>query len=212
MDTHIIFDLDGTLIDSKPEMVDTYRQVFHKIPTPSLIDFDSINFGATLPAILEKVYENNSLLMAEARKEFIEIYDQSSYQNTPLYPSVIDVLSFLYKHDFKLHIATNKRLKPTLNILLKKEISSYFTCVKGSDMGDGKLLSKEEMVKQICAENNISSGYMIGDSTQDIEAGKASNLTTIAVTYGYEKKEHLVKKKPTFVIDNLLELYNILKV
>ncbi len=55
-------------------------------------------------------------------------------------------------------------------------------------MGNGKLISKEEMVKQICAENNISSGYMIGDSTQDIEAGKASNLTTFAVTYGYEKK------------------------
>jgi phosphoglycolate phosphatase len=211
VDTHIIFDLDGTLIDSKPEMVDTYRQVFLKIPTTSPIDFDSINFGATLPAILEKVYEKNSLLMTEARKEFIEIYDQSSYQNTPLYPSVKDVLSFLYKHDFKLHIATNKRLKPTLNILSKKEISSYFTSIKGSDMGDGKLLSKDEMVKQICTENNISTGYMIGDSTQDIEAGRASNLATVAVTYGYEKKEHLVKKKPTFVIDNLLELYNILK-
>ena len=211
MDTHIIFDLDGTLIDSKPEMVDTYRQVFLKIPTPSPVDFDSINFGATLPAILEKVYENNSLLMTEARKEFIEIYDQSSYQNTLLYPSVKDVLNFLYKHSFKLHIATNKRLKPTLNILSKKEISSYFTNIKGSDMADGKLVSKQEMVKQICAENNIITGYMIGDSAQDIEAGKASNLATIAVTYGYEKKEHLVKKNPTFVLDNLSELYNIVK-
>lgn len=212
MDTHIIFDLDGTLIDSKPEMVDTYRQVFLKIPTPSPVDFESINFGSTLPAILEKVYENNSLLMAEARKEFIEIYDQSSYQNTLLYTSVKDVLNFLYKHNFKLHIATNKRLKPTLSILSKKEISSYFTSIKGSDMGDGKLLSKEEMVKQICIENNIITGFMVGDSIQDIEASKASNLATVAVTYGYEKKEHLVKKKPTFVIDNLLELYNILKV
>ena len=151
------------------------------------------------------------LLIAEARKQFIEIYDQSSYQNTHLYPSVKDVLSFFHIHSFKLHIATNKRLKPTLNILSEKEISSFFASIKASDMGDGKIISKEEMVRQICQENKIQSGYMIGDSVQDIEAGTASNLATIAVTYGYEKKEHLVKKNPTFVIDKLSELYSIVK-
>ena len=211
MKRHIIFDLDGTLIDSKQEIVDTYRQVFIAVPPPSFVNFEHINFGATLTSILEGIYKGDLLLIAEAKIKFAQIYDQSSYENTLLYPNVQSILSFFNQYNFILHIATNKRLKPTLNILAKKEISSYFTSIKASDLGDGKLISKENMVAQICKENNIHKGYMIGDSIQDIEAGKASDLITIAVTYGYEKKDHLIEKNPTFVIDKLTELYSIVK-
>jgi phosphoglycolate phosphatase-like HAD superfamily hydrolase len=57
---HIIFDLDGTLIDSKPEIISTYKKVFEEIVPPHVIEYEEINYGNTLTAILEKVY-NQSL-------------------------------------------------------------------------------------------------------------------------------------------------------
>ena len=74
----------------------------------------------------------------------------------------------------------------------------------------GKSISKLEMIKQICLENGIKRGYMIGDSIQDIQAGHILNLTTIAVTYGYETQEFLRKENPTFVINSFLEIIEII--
>jgi phosphoglycolate phosphatase len=207
---HIIFDLDGTLIDSKHEITETYRKVVGYIPPDSPIVFEAINFGATLHSVLQGIYNDNTDMISKAKLMFSEIYDTSSYKNTLLYPDVAEVLDYLCRTGYSLYIATNKRLKPTIRILEKKSISPYFKQVKASDMVSGILISKEQMVKDICEENTIGSGYIAGDSLQDIEAGQALGLETIAVTYGYEKKDNLIKKNPTFVIHTLTELYNIL--
>src|SRR5690606_2600401 len=107
-------------------------------------------------------------------------------EKTLLYPHVFETLKQLHKTKYTLHIATNKRLVPTLNILNRKRLSGFFSSVKASDQLEGKVISKEDMVREICIENNLKSGFMVGDSQKDIEAGKACELTTVAVTYGYE--------------------------
>ena len=65
------------------------------------------------------------------------------------------------------------------------------------------------MIEQICSENKIQHGYMIGDTIQDIQAGQATKLITIAVSYGYESQELLRKGNPTFVIHSFLEVIDI---
>jgi phosphoglycolate phosphatase-like HAD superfamily hydrolase len=71
---HIIFDLDGTLIDSKPEIISTYKKVFEEIVPPHEIEYEEINYGNTLTAILEKVYNQHSALIEKAKLLFSEIY------------------------------------------------------------------------------------------------------------------------------------------
>ncbi len=57
---HIIFDLDGTIIDSKPEIISTYLKVFTQCPPPREIDTNKLNFGTTLQDVLKQVYEDES--------------------------------------------------------------------------------------------------------------------------------------------------------
>lgn len=209
MPQHIIFDLDGTLVDSKQEILNAYRQVTKKIPTLGDIDFNALDFTETIQNNLAFIYKKNEALMLEAKKQFAEIYDHSEFENTLLYEGTYETLKYLHSQNHTLHIATNKRLKPTLRIIERKRLSPFISSVKASDQTEGKVSTKTEMVKEICAENNLISGFMIGDSKKDIEAGRICGLTTVAVTYGYEKKEDLILKKPNFVIDSISDLIKI---
>lgn len=208
--THIIFDLDGTLVDSRQEIIETYKKVFSEIPPGKDVDFETLNYGATLQSVLESTYGFGSLLIPKAKVAFSSLYDNSAFDNTLLYASVFETIEKLSQLGFIMHIATNKRLAPTINLLKSKKLHPFFSSIKASDMKIGELVSKEFMVREICTDFNIHHGIMIGDSIQDIEAGYSTNLITIAALYGYEKKEHLIAKNPKFVLNTFTELYNIL--
>jgi len=208
--THIIFDLDGTLIDSRPEIKSAYEKVCKKIVPGRLVDFNEINYGQTLPSILKYIYDGDEEKMKLARKEFIELYDNSGFEDTVLYPSVEETLLKLHEANYSMHIATNKRLVPTLKIVTAKKIFPYFKGIITSDKTEGRIMSKQEMVNNLCVDFGIEKGYMVGDGDQDMEAGHLNNLSTVAALYGYEKKEILLKKNPKFVINQFIELTTIL--
>lgn len=207
---HVIFDLDGTLIDSKQEIIDTYRKVTVEIKPSKPIDFSALDFGETMKSILETIYGDDFDSISKAKIRFSEIYDSSSYEQTKIYPNVNEVIEELYEKKLVLHIATNKRLVPTLKIIESKKLAKCFTSIMASDMIENKLLSKREMVDSICKRFGVEKGFMVGDSPQDIDAGFFANLTTIAIIYGYGNKEKLLKENPNYTIENFVDLPNIL--
>jgi len=207
---HIIFDLDGTLIDSKPEIIGTYKKVFKEIAPPKEIEYEKINYGNTLTAILHKVYNQDIELVEKAKGLFSQMYDHSSYEHTLLYSDVFELLHQFHADDFVLHIATNKRLNPTKNILKAKGVFHLFTSIITNDLIANKPMSKTDMVELICQQHKVTKGFMVGDSSQDIQAGIDANLETVAVLYGYEKKEELLRNNPKFVINQFKELNTII--
>ena len=92
---HIIFDLDGTLIDSKNEIIETYQLVFREIVPAKDVDFHRLNYGATLQAVMGSVYNYQPDKIEKAKLLFAAHYDSSKFLETHLYDSVYDTLKAL---------------------------------------------------------------------------------------------------------------------
>ncbi len=204
---NIIFDLDGTLIDSRSEIISTYRRVFEQIPPHVSVDPHKLNFGATLQNVLASVYGSNNKLIDSAKALFSSIYDVSAYADTTIYDGVYTTLDSLKRRGYNLHIATNKRYHPTKQILEKKDLNKFFSYIAANEMHPGVTLSKLQMIELIMKQASFSNGFMVGDSETDIEAGKEAGLYTIGVSYGYDSELKLMNKKPLAILDSFRKLY-----
>lgn len=209
---HIIFDLDGTIIDSKEEILRTYQLVFdiHKPETPKHLQ--ELNFGATLHDVLKHVYGAEKDKIEKARYLFSSIYDSSNYSETNLYDGVIKTLNFLKNENYKLYVATNKRYTPTIRILQKKNILPYFSDVLANEMKPNIMMQKQEMLAELMDKHSFSQGFMVGDTLSDMEAGNKQKLKTIAVTYGYGNRDIFTAKNSKYIIDSIEEIIEIVKI
>src|ERR1039457_4331169 len=108
---HIIFDLDGTIIDSKNEILKTYSIVFNTIAPKIFPDLELLNYGLTLNDLLKSVYGSDEQdKIIQAKQLFASVYDNSDYRETHLYEGVNETLHELKQRGYELYIATNKRL------------------------------------------------------------------------------------------------------
>lgn len=207
---HIIFDLDGTLIDSKEEILKTYQIVFNEIK-PQVVNLAIINYGATLQDVLSNVYGEDFNKIEKAKILFSTIYDRSDYHQTNPYPNVLRVLTYLKTEKYNMYIATNKRLVPTLKILNHKNLNIFFSDVITSDIRNERVLSKAEMISELKRKYAFSEGFMVGDTSSDIKAGNIESLKTIAVTYGYENRDIFAPCNPSYTIDSFDEIIKIVE-
>ncbi len=208
---HIIFDLDGTIIDSKPEIIETFKKVLHKIKPEITFDLESLDFGANLVKLLNFIYSNNTEKVNEAKQLYSDIYDRSNFEQTLLFAKVESVLKALNSKNIAMYIATNKRYIPTMRILKQKRINHFFIDVQAQEMQENTIITKPEMIKILITKFNIPNyAFMVGDTVGDITSGQANQLQTIAVTYGYQLANELEVAKPTYTINQFEEILNLI--
>lgn len=205
--THIIFDLDGTLIDSKKEILKTYQLVFDAFPPSKIPDMELLDYGLSIRELLVSVYGDDSESIEAAKAHFASVYDHSEYDETSVYEGVIATLQQLYELGHNMYIATNKRYTPTMRILDKKKMSRYFTDVIGNEIKPGKFIPKQQMIAEIKHKHQFADGYMVGDSVSDIEGGRKEQLKTIAVTYGYQDAETLAAAQPDKLVAHFSDVF-----
>ena len=208
---HIIFDLDGTIIDSKKEILETYQIVFNEIKPEHAPSLERLNYGATIHDVLKSVYGNDFVSIQKAKAHFSFIYDHSNFMKTNLYERVEETLIYLKKMNCQLYIATNKRFVPTSRILLKKNLAHYFSDVMANEIQPNVTMTKQKMILNLMVKHTFSDGFMVGDSLSDIVAGNDQKLKTIAVTYGYENSDIFVAQNPTFIINSFEEIIKVLR-
>lgn len=208
-DISIIFDLDGTLVDSKNEVLSTYKKVISEIAPSNQFNDSTFDYGANINTVLTSIYKNDFEKISKAKKIFISIYDNSNFESTELYNNSINVLEYLKSKNYKLFIATNKRVTPTIKLLEAKKIKHFFTDIIGNEIEMGISIKKSKMLEILKVKHGIKNGFMIGDTTGDIEAGKENNFKTIAVLYGYGALDELLNLKPNHIIKSIKELETI---
>jgi len=215
--TLVIFDLDGTLIDSVPDISvalnHTLKELKRKTYTEEQVRL-WVGEGAFVlikRALLgQKEIDNKLLDEALAKKEFeifLEFYLKNPCTFTKLYPSVLETLKTLQRRGYRLAIASNKPVAFIEPILQALQIDEFFEYHLGGDSLAQKKpdpLPLVHLLKELAVE--VEASVMVGDSRNDILVANAVNMESVAVSYGYAQGENLEEYQPSVMIDSFEEL------
>lgn len=208
----VIFDLDGTLIDS----LETYCMAFNRIVTRNNltpIDLreisDFLNQLISLEQLLQKLYpslrpDDIQEFMREMRKEFIAL----AQHHITLKPNARGVLTALKNQGMKIGVATGRmsrgdgKWRELHNLGISSLVDIVVTAGETKPKPDPALLIK-------CTEHLALSPdecIFVGDSIADVIAGKNAGIKVIAIPLGVASREQLAQEKPDFFIDTLSHL------
>ncbi len=185
---HIIFDLDGTLIDSAPAILASFREAFAQAGMAPVRPIDESVIGPPLPETLQLLSgSENPLEINRLADAFKASYDCEGYKATAAYAGVGELLARLNAAGLTLSIATNKRIHPTRLLLQHLDWHSYFSHVYALDLFSPRLPNKAAMIGRLLADQHIpvTDAHYIGDRSEDGESADANSLSFIAVTWGY---------------------------
>ncbi|SFH87597.1 phosphoglycolate phosphatase [Halpernia frigidisoli] len=214
----IIFDLDGTLINSIPDLTIAINKMLKhydlaELTVEEVTPFIGNGAKTLVKRALEKAMKDKEISDAffdKAFKYYFAAYKEEPCKETYTYPGVIETLKYLHEKGFKMVICTNKPddfIEPILETL---EIKKYFTCWIGEDSLPEKKPDPAPLL-HLAKKMKVSSDktVMIGDSKNDILAAQNAEMESIGLTYGYNYNEHIANYKPSLVVDNFADLQNI---
>jgi len=188
----LVFDFDGTLIESAPEIRDCVNILMEEYGRPvlTLPQIEKM-IGRGVAFLVEEAFEATGGLPDDfdaALAHFIDIYNNAPIDETPVYEGVPETLARLHDAGHVMAICTNKLYTPTVKILEGLDFMRFFAVVTGGDTfpvrkpDPGHLLG---VLERLGVERE--GAIMIGDSPNDIGCAIAAGVRSIAVTYGYSR-------------------------
>ena len=202
----ILFDLDGTLIESKESIVNSTITTLMKY-SKELPSNEQIEKTVGIPIInLLKKYVDKSLL-DQAVTEFREHLIVETPKTTKLYPDTIMVLKALSVDRNTLKVVTNKKTFLAKKILKLMDIDTYFNEVIGIDLGDPK--PSPSMLLLAAKDHKTSEVIMVGDRSEDVIAAKKAGFKSVFLDHGTVIRADAEAFYPDFLINNLKELLNL---
>lgn len=204
----VIFDLDGTLIDSYQAIYLSFQYVYqnmglHPLPFDEVIKVVGLGLTRTFHDLLGEERT------PEALRLFRKKYEEVFRQNTHLLPEARETVEAIHNKGIKMSVATNKLGRFSRAIFQHLGMEQFFAAIVGDeDVSQNKPdpamllyamdkmgLSKEEVI-------------MVGDSLTDIQTAKNAGIRVFAVPSGVTKKEVLEQAKPTVILERLSVLLN----
>ncbi len=216
----ILFDLDGTLINSGPDLalaVNHMLQILNRETFSEDIIDGWVGNGAQMLVQRalsgqREIDENlDADLCSDALNIFLAFYAQNLCVATVTYTNVSTTLRRLKETGYRLAIITNKPFAFVEPILESLTLSGLFELILGGDSLDKKKPDPLPLL-HACEKMNVSAEecVMVGDSKNDILASKAAGIQSIGVTYGYNYGEDIGVYNPTVIIDDFSELLELL--
>jgi phosphoglycolate phosphatase len=187
----IIFDLDGTLIDSKASILKCIKAALDELGIKSLVPITEQLVGPPLAEMLSTICGANSqALISLTYTKFKEIYDKEGFQGGVIYPGVDVLIRQLVEEGYHLSLATNKRRIPTEKILELFDWKMYFNHVYTIDSGSIPFQNKSQMIATLIQNEAIDCGQAVyvGDRHEDSVAATQNNIKFLMVQWGYESK------------------------
>lgn len=217
----LIFDFDGTLIDSVPDLADATNAMLTtlgKAPYPIETIRNWVGNGSKMlveRALVGKIEVLEGELTQEetdhAEQVFFDAYKNISGNKIVAYPDVDSGLKKLKAAGFKLALVTNKPIRFVPKILESFGWQDLFSEVLGGDSLPVKKPDPAPLL-HVCEALNVTpeQAVMIGDSRNDILAGKNANMDTLGLSYGYNYGQDIRELNPTVAFDDFAALVDYL--
>ncbi len=210
---YILFDLDGTLTDSKLGITNSAAYALEKfhIKVENLDDLTKFIGPPLMDSFMEyyNMSEEDALTAVTYYREYFAV--KGVYENS-LYDGIKDLLIELKQRNMTLIVATSKPTFYATKILEHFGIMEYFTFVAGSEL-DGTRARKAEVISYVLEENSIedlSKAIMIGDRKHDVIGAKEMGVESIGVLYGFGDKEELEQAGADHIVATVTELEEFL--
>jgi len=210
----ILFDLDGTLVDSAPDLTHALNNTLEALAL-SLVTLEEVKtwIGNGIDHLLHRALTKTDDTLASeglflpARTRFYREYEKQSGQLSKLYPGVAELLAELKHRRIQAACITNKSRCFTLPLLKKLAIDQYFSSVVcGDDLSNKKPHPEPLLYTANKLAVPVSQCLMVGDSAADVGAANAASMAMICVNYGYNQGVDLASLEINGMISQMKEL------
>lgn len=203
----LVFDLDGTLIDSKMDLVNSVNATLRELKREALpTDLVASYVGSGAPVLIRRALGGNPSEeeLRRALAFFLVHYEEHKLDHTRLYPGVAETLEQL--KNLPMSVLTNKPVKISVRILEGLGVAQYFRSIYGGNSFETK---KPDPLgaKQILNEFNVSAqeAAMVGDSEVDVQTARNARMPSVIVNFGFGIHDRVAHPADAY-IDHFKEL------
>lgn len=186
----ILFDLDGTLVDTSDGIIKSVKYTLKKMSLSPLSDQQLYSFiGPPFKERLTEIYQLSDKDADRAMKIFRENYGQNNLYRAHVYKGVQELLLSLKMQGYKLGVATYKRTDQAKLLLREKNLYAFFDTICGSN--SSATFRKSDIIKKACLDLRIDerNTLLVGDSKSDAIAAMDTGVQFIGVIYGFGFKK-----------------------
>ena len=210
---HLIFDLDGTLVDTRADLAAAANRMLERFGLPpQSVEQVGAHIGQGPRVLVERVLGPAHVhLAAEGFAVFMDYYAQHLVDQSVVYPGITRVLATATARGAVLSVLTNKPQAASRALLSGLELLPFFTVVVG---GDTLPKPKPDPIGvwhvQCLSAVPLDRTVLIGDSSIDIQTGRAAGILTCGVGWGFDARG-LAESAPDFLVDSAEELLAVLE-
>lgn len=202
----ILFDVDGTLIDSAPGILNTLEMVFRDMG----VDLTNVNLRRYIGPPLRKSFAehfSDPAKIEEATERYRMIYHEKGSHEGGVYSGVPEMLRRLKDAGFTLCTATCKPTEVVTPILEEQGIAGYFAFVGGASMDESRD-TKTDVIRHVLSQPTLQGKrvLMVGDRSDDLQGAANCGLDAVGVLYGYGSREELEPFHPKLLVESCKEL------
>lgn len=188
----VVFDLDGTLIDSAPDIADALNRAIEKRGLPPFtVEKVTEMIGGGVPKLVERAvlaHGVSRIGLLPLAADFITFYRQNLTTRTTLYEGARELLEKLRGDGCGLGLCTNKQHELTVDILNELDLAKYFSSVVGERMGRPRKPDPAPLKSVLSALGvQANQAIMVGDSAADVGCAKAAGVASVVVSFGYSR-------------------------
>ncbi|PKO99406.1 MAG: phosphoglycolate phosphatase [Bacteroidetes bacterium HGW-Bacteroidetes-9] len=202
--THLFFDLDGTLIDSKSGIFNSLQCTLEEIGIPSSDwpgDFNPF-IGPPLRISFKTLFGFDDDMAEKATNIYRKYYSSNGIQEFDIFPGIAEALTALHKSGFSISLVTSKAEVYASAIIQETGFSAIFQTISGCEL-NGDRSDKAELIMYTLNKLGINPSpeiLMIGDRNHDLIGARTARISSAAVLYGYGSLEELTTESPLLLI------------